>query len=224
VTDLLVIVPSRGRPANVERLVRACAMTCRADTLVYFGFDADDSDVDDNVRASDGALYDTGPRDTLTGWTNKIAREHGCDMPYLASIGDDMVPATDGWDEQLLAVLEENGPGFAYPNDLRRTDIPEAVVISRPIVDALGWMSPPFVTHWYQDNVWADLGRAAGCLHYLPGVIVDHRHPNVTGEPADATYYDAARKFAADLAAYQRWRLKGMAADVARVRAARAAA
>ena len=44
----------------------------------------------------------------------------------------------------------------------------------------------------------------------------DHRHPNVTGEPADATYHDAAQGFDADLAAYQRWRLAGMAADVAR--------
>jgi len=220
VTDLLVIVPSRGRPASVLRLIAACAVTCRADTLLYFGFDLDDSEVEANIRAADGALYDTGPRDTLTGWTNKIAAANP-GMPYLASIGDDMVPCTDGWDERLLQVLEDNGPGFAYPNDLRRTDIPEAVVISRAVVDALGWMSPPFVGHWYQDNVWADLGRATGSLHYLHDVIVDHRHPNVTGEAADATYHDAARGFDKDLAAYQQWRLKGMAADVARVRKAR---
>jgi hypothetical protein len=165
----------------------------------------------------------TPARDTLTGWTNRIVMANLDRAPYFASLGDDMVPCTVGWDEQLLAVLQENGPGYAYPNDLRRIDIPEAVVISAPIVRALGWMSPPFVTHWYQDNVWADLGRATGCLHYLPDVIVDHRHPNVTGEPADATYHDAARGFDADLAAYQRWRLKGMAADVAKVREARAA-
>lgn len=206
----------------MRRLISACAVTCRADTLLYFGFDLDDSCVEENIRASDGALYETGPRATLTGWTNIIAAANLDCAPYFGSLGDDMVPVTDGWDERLVTTLEKAGPGYAYPNDLRRDDIPEAVVISRPIVRELGWMSPPFVTHWYQDNVWADLGRATGSLHYLPKVIVDHLHPNVTGEPGDATYADAARNFNADLAAYQRWRLTGMAADVRRVLKAQA--
>ena len=221
-TDLLVAVPSRGRPDKVARLVEACASRCRADTLLCFGFDLDDCDLEADIRAAHGQMYETGPRDTLTGWTNKIVMANLEYAPYFGSLGDDMVPVTPGWDERLIMVLEKNRPGFAYPNDLRRTDIPEAVVISRPVIRALGWMSPPFVTHWYQDNVWADLGRATDSLHYLPDVIVDHRHPNVTGEPADATYHDAAKGFDADLAAYQRWRLAGMAADVARVRRAQA--
>ncbi len=221
-TDLLVAVPSRGREHGILRLIDACARTCRADTQLYFGFDLDDSSIEGNMRAAAGAMYDTGPRDTLTGWTNKIVMPHLETAPYFASLGDDMVPVTAGWDERLILQLEKNGPGFAYPNDLRRDDIPEAVVISRPIVRELGWMSPPFVTHWYQDNVWADLGNATGSLHYLKDVIVDHRHPNVTGLPADATYHDAAKGFNKDLAAYQRWRLTGMAADVAAVRRAQA--
>jgi hypothetical protein len=205
----------------VARLVAACASRCRADTLLLFGFDLDDSDIEANIRAAAGAMYETGPRDTLTGWTNKLIMPRAECAPYFASIGDDMVPITPGWDERLMLELEKRGPGYAYPNDLRRDDIPEAVVISRPIVRELGWMSPPFLTHWYQDNVWADLGRATSSLFYLPEVIVDHRHPNVTGEPADATYHDAAKGFDADLAAYQKWKLHGMAKDVAAVRRAK---
>ena len=171
-TDLLFGIPSRGRPENVRYLLNEAARTCRADTLFYFGFDDDDPRLEENIKAADGALYDIGPRDTLTGWTNTIIMANLDCAPYFGSMGDDHVPVTPGWDEQLITTLERAGPGYAYPNDLRRDDIPEAVVISRPIVRELEWMSPKFVTHWYQDNVWADLGRATGSLHYLPKVIV----------------------------------------------------
>ena len=221
-TDLWVLMPSRGRPANVETVVRHFALTCRADTRIHFGFDDDDPALRAGIAAAGCHRYTTGPRDSLTGWTNTLARQH-MDTPAMASIGDDMVPVTDGWDERLLAALPEHG-GYAYPNDLRRDDIPEAVVISTPIVAALGWFSPPFVTHWYQDNVWADLGRAAGCLVYCPDVIVRHDHPNVTGKPGDQTYADAAQSFDRDLGAYQRWRLRESAHHVDVVRGVRAQA
>ena len=92
--------------------------------------------------------------------------------------------------------------------------------MSSVIVRALGWMCEPSIGHWYTDNVWGDLGRGAGCLAYLPDVIVEHRHPNVPGgDPPDATYTQAAAGYAADLAAYQKWRLTSMRADIGKVKA-----
>jgi len=224
-SDLIVIVPSRGRPASVARLVEACGRTCRADTRLHFGFDIDDPDVRANLDAADwpDALVTTGPRDTLTGWTNKIAMRHLADAPALASFGDDHLPVTAGWDEQLLAALPEHG-GYAYPNDERRDDVPEACVISTSIVAELGWFCYPGVTHWYNDNIWRDIGAGAGCLIYCPRVIVRHLHPNVTGQPGDQTYADAAESFSADLGAYQRWKLRESAHHINAVRGVRAAA
>jgi len=208
----------------VARLAEACERTCRADTRLHFGFDIDDPTVRENLDAADwpDALITTGPRNTLTGWTNQLAMKH-LDVPALASLGDDHLPVTDGWDEQLLAALPKHG-GYCYPNDERRDDIPEAVVISTSIVAELGWFCYPGVTHWYNDNIWADIGRGADCLVYCKDVIVRHLHPNVTGEPGDATYAEAAAKFDADLAAYQRWRLRYMAGHIDAVRGVRAQA
>ena len=219
-SDLEVLIPSRGRPESVERVVRSYALTCRADTKIRFAFDEDDPKLDANVAAAQGHSFMCGPRRTLTGWTNALAGRHARHAPALASFGDDHLPVTDGWDEMLLAALPAGG-GYAYPEDQRRNDIPEACVISTVIVKALGWMSPPFVTHWYQDNVWADLGRGAGCLVYCPDVIVRHLHPNVLGTPGDATNHDAAQRYDADLAAYQRWRLRAMPQDIQTVRGVR---
>ena len=216
-TYLAVLVPSRGRPQNVARLISACERTCRADTVLHFGFDEDDPCLSSNLGELSGrSTALVRPRMGLAAWTNELARMNA-DAPFVASIGDDMVPVTPGWDERLTAACGTTG--MAYPNDLRRDDIPEAIVMTSDIVRALGWMCEPSIGHWYTDNVWADIGRGAGCLAYLPDVIVQHKHPNVPGgDPPDVTYTEAASGYAADLAAYQKWRLHGMRADIATVR------
>lgn len=217
--DLVMLVPSRGRPGNIRRLVEACEATCKLRTVLHFGFDRDDPCLPGNLAAAGGHPYSLRDRMGLGAWTNELASLN-MHVPYLGSMGDDMVPVTAGWDKRLVEACDPCG--MAYPDDKRRHDIPEMIIMSTLIIRALGWMCHPDIEHWYTDNVWADLGRSAGCLRYLPDVIVEHRHPNVPGgDPTDMTYTEAAGKFGADLAAYQRWRLSGrMREDIAKVRTA----
>ncbi len=212
----MLLVPSRGRPSKVTRLIEACAQTCTTRYLIHFGFDEDDPQLIENMRAANGHLTTVAPRMGLGPWTNRLAFAH-LDVPHLCSIGDDMLPMTEGWDAQLC---EAAGPhGMAYPNDWRRDDIPECIVISSAVVRVLGWMCEPSLHHWYVDNVWRDVGAGSDCLRYLPGVHVRHLHPNVSGgDPGDPTYWDAATVNGADLIAYQKWRMHRMRDDIARVR------
>jgi hypothetical protein len=163
--------------------------------------------------AANGAQVVTGPRKGLAATTNDLAAAAVGEYDALASLGDDHVPITPGWDIALLKAL--GAGGIAYPNDLIRDDIPEAVVISSSIVRALGWMCQPTLKHWYIDNVWADLGRGAGCLAYLPDVIVKHER---IGVPDDDTYRDAWPLVREDEGRYRAWRAAQMAADVATVK------
>ena len=220
-TDLAILVPSRGRPANVARLVEACTKTCRTDYRLTFGFDEDDPELIENIDAASGyAGHIERPRMGLAAWTNYLAASASA-TPYLASVGDDHLPVTDGWDEFLIAAVQKMGGGFAYPDDERRVDIPEAVVVDTRIVRALGWMALPDLRHWYVDNVWADLGRGAGRLAFCRDVIIRHLRPDTApGVPADATYTDAAADWDPDLRAYQKWRLYQMGKDVETVRSA----
>lgn len=227
---LAVLVPSRGRPANAGRLIRACEATCTARTRLYFGLDLGDPALSGyyaEFRVSSMVQYDVAPRMSLGEWTNRLAWRvldtYGNGAPYLASIGDDMVPKSPGWDAALIKANAEMGGGFTYPYDGRRTDLPEAVVIDPRIVRALGWMCEPTIRHWYLDNVWRDLGAGGGCLKYVPGSVVEHKHPNVRGgDQPDATYWDAATQYDRDLAAYQQWRLRRSAADIRTVQGVRA--
>ena len=217
--DLLVIVPSRGRPQGVARLLDAVYATSRAKTHLHVAVDEDDETlplyraVMDKAGA-EGDVLETGPRKGLCAWTNEVAVRRAGEYPYLASLGDDMVPRTPGWDRALIRGIERmGGTGIVYPFDGVREDIPEACVMSSDIVAALGWMALPDCQHWYIDNVWADLGRGAGCLRHLRAIAVDHRNVVAEGR-SDQTAKDNGKSLEADRDAYYAWRRDRMADDI----------
>lgn len=225
--DLLVIVPSRGRPQNIARLLDSVRETRRTGTHVHVAVDEDDEKLP-QYRAvmakagAEGDILTTGPRKGLCSWTNEIAAGQATRYPFLASLGDDHVPRTPGWDLALTrAITDMGGIGFSYPWDGTREDIPEAVVLSSDIVTALGWMCEPSLSHWYPDQVWADLGRGAGCLRHCRAIAVDHVHPATGQARADATTRDNGRSLDADRDAYWAWRKDRMAGDIAKIIALR---
>ena len=204
--DLLIVVPSRGRPQNIARLLDAVHATAKLNTHVHVAVDDDDPELERyryvmKQAARDGDRLTTGPRKGLCAWTNEIAVERGGEYPFLASLGDDHVPWTPGWDKALIrSIVNIGGTGISYPWDCTREDIPEAVVMSSDIVAALGWMCLPGLEHWYPDNVWADLGRGAGCLQHLRAVKVEHVRKG------DQTAAESGEKLAADRDTYYAWR------------------
>jgi hypothetical protein len=226
VRDLLVIIPSRGRPEQFAEVAGLIEKTARAQTDIHLCLDEDDRTVPAYFTGSGArprVLAETGPRLSMAAWTNKAAMAQAGNYRALASIGDDHFPRTDGWDEKLLAALDEKGPGIAYPDDCNPRNyttgpMVTAPVISSQIVTALGWMAHPGMRHYYIDNVWEDLGKDAGCLYYLPDVVIEHRHPSVTGQAPDATYGDAMAAWDSDQQAFYAWREGQRAADVATVR------
>ena len=225
--DLLIIVPSRGRPQGIARLLDSVHETSRAKTHLHVAVDEDDEKLPqyEAVMARAGGEHDvleTGPRKGLCGSTNDVAVRRAGEYPYLASLGDDMVPRTPGWDAALIRGIQDmGGTGIAYPWDGMREDIPEAVVMSGDIVAALGWMCEPSLKHFYPDNVWADLGRGAGCLRHLRAIAVDHLNVVVTQATADETAFGNGKSLDADRVAYWAWRRDRMAADIAKVAALR---
>jgi hypothetical protein len=225
--DLLVIVPSRGRPRNLARLLDSVHETSRLATHLHIAVDEDDEKLPQYqaVMARAGGendVLESGPRRGLCAWTNEVAVRRAGEYPFLASLGDDMVPRTPGWDRALTrAITGMGGTGFAYPWDGTREDVPEACVMSADIVAVLGWMMLPGLQHFWVDNVWADLGRGAGCIRHLRAVAVDHLHPGAKKANGDKTYAESSAKIPGDRDAYFAWRAERMAADIATVLALR---
>jgi hypothetical protein len=221
--DLLIIVPTRGRPESVARLAEAGRATTDAATDLVFALDNDD-EPSAEAAAALGIYRVTGPRNHLAGWTNLIARHCMKEYRVLASLGDDHAPRTPGWDRLLLeAIGVMGGTGFAYGNDLLQgAALPTAVAVSSNIVSALGWMCEPSMRHYCIDNVWKDLGEGAGCLAYLPDVIIEYVHPAAGKAAPDVTHNEAVARDTEDFTAYAHWKVWRMTADIATVQTLRA--
>jgi hypothetical protein len=157
------------------------------DAHPYTGYGA----VEQEFRDSGRVRWVKGPRNNLSGWTNRVAMALWTQYEALASLGDDHLPRTEGWDRELLSELERMGGGFAYGNDLLQEHrLPTAVMVSSKIVGALGWLCPPALQHYFVDNVWRFLGTETQRLAYRQDIIIEHMHPGAGKADFDATYMD----------------------------------
>lgn len=220
--DCLIITPTRKRLAGAQRLIDSVAATTTLKTDLILAVDEDDEQTyAGKLRLASNVKVVMGPRRTCIEWTNRIAAGPGRNYRALASFGDDHEPLTYGWDATMLGAIKEmGGTGIVYGDDtLQGVNLPTAPVVSSDIPDVLGWLMYPGFGHFFADNVWLDIARGAGCLRYLPQVIIRHYHFMFGASAPDATYLEAAPAWAADEPAYLSWQKNGMAADVEKVRA-----
>lgn len=227
--DLLVIVPSRGRPHSVARVIDAWRSTGALDVAhLAVVVDADDPAIDgyrqavpDKPGAAAVSRYEVPRWMPMVDKLNLAAVDASETYWALGFAGDDHVPRTVGWAGRHLAVLRELRTGIVYGDDGYQGErLPTQWAMTADIVRALGRMVPAPVEHLYCDNSILDLGRAVGCIRYLPDVLIEHMHP-AAGKGVDDDQYrrvNGRAQYAHDRRAYQRWRRSGLRADAATVR------
>lgn len=216
--DLGIFVPTR-RPRNCVRLWRAMKETCQADTTLVLGVDDDDPDM---------IMYPPGPGylvlpDTryVTAWVNAMSERLAGEYKAIGHFGDDNLPTTPGWDEQVLEALEDKPFTFAddcYPSRAPGT-LSCHIFMRREVYDALGYFGPPEISHMYVDVAWYAWCVAAGHT-FLADVKIPHLH-YTTGYPNDETYARSYARTAADLAAWHAYSRRegpgGLNDDVAKL-------
>jgi glycosyltransferase involved in cell wall biosynthesis len=230
--DLIVVVPSRGRPESVRELAEAFDATCTADTEIVVVIDGDDPSRDAYAE------FQQKPRPprvrcVLTQATGNMVTALNVGAHYAAQsavavgfMGDDHRPRTHGWDSAYVEALWDLGPGIVYGDDmLQGKKLPTQCAMTADIVRALGYMSPPSLTHMYVDNFWLSLGQFADCIRYLPDVVVEHRHPVAGKAQWDDGYLrvNDPGMFAKDEAAFAEYCRTTLVSDVEKVQALRTA-
>lgn len=228
--DLVVIVPTRGRPMNYVRLCQAWEET-RAQADLVISWDDDDpcydayAGVHQPIHWTDPGQVVTWPlpHTNMNTSLNDLAATLAPHYKNIGFMGDDHCPRTLMWDVHLVRALGD-GPAIAYGNDLMQGALlPTAVFMSSSIVETLGYMAPPSFTHLFLDNVWRDWGNGLGRLFYQPQVVIEHLHPQAAGEKAewDEGYVrvNGGEMWEKDEIAYKAYCEEQLAADIEKLRA-----
>lgn len=213
---LLIVVPSRGRPASIARLHAAMAETCTADTVLAVGLDDDD---EHNYGRLPGIEYEVrAGMHLMTAWANELAVPRAGRFRAIGVLGDDNVPRTPGWDARVLAALEDDP--FTFGNDLypREPGSMSCHIFMRSgVVRALGHIGAPEISHMYVDVGWFAWGTATS-ISYLDDVIIDHLHYSVGKSAPDAVYATSYACQPADLGNWHAYSRSGrLNADVVKL-------
>jgi hypothetical protein len=179
---MLVIVPSRGRPDNIAALVESFGQT-RAYAELLVVVDDDDEMLERYElvmeSAPSWASLEITERKRLGPTLNEYAVKNAAKYDILGFMGDDHRPRTHHWDRRFAAAMAHmGGVGMAYGNDLLQgPNLPTAAWMSSCIVETLGYMLPPGLTHLYIDDAWKALGMRINKLTYVGDVVIEHLHP-----------------------------------------------
>lgn len=219
--DLLVIIPSRGRPGHIADLWAAWEATSAGVAQLVVCVDDDD---ESRYAYPAGPHYHVGPRAGFAPRLSSLATEVAPHWGAVASWTDKHRPRTPGWDRVLVEQLAELGTGFVYGDDLMHgPGLPTACAVTTDVVQALGYLTPPELPHLYVDNVWADWGQAIHRIRYLGDVVIEHMHPSAGKGEWDDLMWEAntPEAFACDEAAYHAYKADRFAGDVEKLEALR---
>ena len=207
-----LLLPTRGRPSSLRRLIDSIDATVARpdDVVVVIGVDDDDAAtlaLAARLRSSVAILGSVGPRETTLGrlWNRLAAADHGCDV--LAMLTDDYVMATPGWDDlyRRAAAAMPMGYGTAWPHDpMHGRDFCTAPVITRRMMERLGFFVPPWFPFWFHDVWLEEMGAYVGCALPLDVLIAAPEGRGRTQNLRDlafwAALFDATRPLRTSLA------------------------
>lgn len=234
VPELLIIIPTRGRPENMTRVIEAWKATNAFEVAnLLFAVDSDDPELGRYMQVQDSHLTeDLGNLVTVTvaervpmaPRTNAEAARFADQFYALGSAGDDHVPETDGWAQTYLAELKALGSGIVYGDDgFQHASLCTEWVMTSDIVRALGGrLVPAPVDHLYADNSVMELGKATGLIRYVGHVKMTHYNPYAGKAVRKDEGYErvnSRERYAEDGASFKQWRRVGLPADVEAVRA-----
>jgi hypothetical protein len=197
--QIAIIIPSRTRPANIQRIHKQWFLitdkSITTDCVVVL-----DDDNESEYPRLEGFRYivvhteTRGAVDPLNQAAMQICNEY----EYIGFWGDDMMPLTPGWNLQFYNTLKTQGKyAMTYGDDGYQGErLPTQIVMDSSMIKRLGYMGHPEFRHICVDDFWKYIGKDLGTLVYTGNVKIEHRHYSIGKSLEDELYtthnsYDA---------------------------------
>ena len=197
-----LLCPSRGRPNDMERLIKSVAATATEPSRVEIMLYVDDDDPEKINYLVSHKNLSTDPKvgrllnvDLLvdepltTPLINYILADRA-QGDILVITNDDQIFVDNNWDVRI----DEEAAKFPddiycmWFNDGRYQEkICTFPILSRKWVDTLGYIEPFLFEHFNCDLWTWQIGQMIDRLHYIPDILVEHLHPDTGKAEADET-------------------------------------
>lgn len=216
-----VLVPTRGRPDGVRRLVTSARDTATDEVRFVFYVDDDDEPSPAVVDELSETLL-VGPRIVLSEMWNRCW-EHA-DADVAMHCGDDIIFRTHGWDQRVLHEFDRYPDRIVFvhgEDGIQHGNIGTHGFLHRRWIETVGYFVPPYFSSDYNDLWLSEVADALGRRVYLPDVYTEHMHPVAGKAPLDLTHQERlARHQQDDVERLYRDLVDRRAEDVAKLRLA----
>lgn len=193
-----LLVPSRGRPENIDRLWASVMRTATVDWELVVRLDDDDFHLHDYDGGLPRTRWLTGPRILMSELWNDCWSAAAGDVFWHG--GDDVTFNTTGWDRMVLDAFPADGIAFVHGDDLggKGDQLGTHGFVTRAWTDKVGTFTPPYFSSDWNDKWLNDVADALGRRVFLPGMVTEHHHPAFGKAEWDATHNERVVRHWAD--------------------------
>lgn len=196
-----ILVPTRNRPDNVERLLESAYRTADLPPEVWFYVDDDDPRRNESTIIMNryGARWVCGERVVLSQMWNELATRAENDV--MMHCGDDIVFRTQSWDTRVVEAFERVPDHLVLvhgDDGYQRSNIATHGFYHRNWIEVLGRFVPPYFSSDYNDLWLTEVADAVGRRVYLPDVYTEHMHPAAGKGELDQTHRERLERHERD--------------------------
>lgn len=198
--NITLVIPTRGRPKNINRLVESINHTTKTLSKLEVVFRVDDDDDEGlktvvGVRKGFSCIIIVAKRDKMLSnlWDDSF--------PYTTAArtmmcADDVIFRTQGWDQAVQDAMPDpmRQLHFCYGNDLnQRRNLATLPIMSRAWIRQVGYFVPRGYSRDWCDTHLHDIAKKLldfdiNCIIYLENVIFEHMHHSIGKAQIDDTY------------------------------------
>lgn len=201
-----LLIPTRGRPKRVERLLKSIVDTIgnKDNISVYFYCDDDDSIEAKNYIKNSNNIFDLnikyliGDRIVLSKCWDELWK-----ISYSSIImhcADDIIFTSKDWDIKVIDHFKNDFNGdelfLLYgPDGIQNEKLATHSFTSRKASKILGYFVPPYFACDYNDTWLNEIYQAIGRRVYDPSISIEHEHFSKYSNNFDQTYANIRSKF-----------------------------